>query len=141
MHDGCVFCKIVRGEIPNYTVYEDEQVLAFLDIFPAAKGHTVVIPKVHASRLFDLNEKGYSALMHGVRITAEKIETVLSPGGLNIGINDGAAAGQSVSHVHMHIIPRYEGDVGGSMHSIVKQPGDESVEDLYARFWHRPTAK
>lgn len=122
----CLFCKIIAGGIPNYTVYEDSAVLAFLDIHPCSKGHTVVIPKQHFATLESMDETSYQALMRGVRVAAEKVAAVLKPDAMNIGINNGPVSGQAVPHAHWHIIPRYEGDGGGSMHSIVrsKEPAD-----------------
>jgi len=130
----CIFCKITKGEIPNYTVYEDKQVLAFLDINPHAKGHTVVIPKVHAETLLDLDEGLSKSLLVGVKRTMEKVDTVLHPEGYNVGVNHGEIAGQAVPHLHFHILPRYQGDGGGNVHSIVNNPGDKSVEELAELF-------
>lgn len=130
----CIFCKIIAKEIPNHTVYEDANVLAFLDIFPCSKGHTVVIPKRHAERMTDLSAAEQAAVMLGVSEVMKKIDTVLSPAGMNVGWNDRAAAGQAVPHVHVHIIPRYEGDGGGSMHSIVKSKEKIEVGDVARLF-------
>jgi len=132
--EDCIFCKITKGEIPNYTVYEDEKVLAFLDIYPHSKGHTVVIPKVHAETYFDLNEDLLEHLSLGVKRTMEKIDKVLKPDGFNVGWNQGEVAGQVVPHLHVHIIPRYDGDGGGSIHSIIKNPGSKSVEEIHNLF-------
>ena len=130
----CIFCKIIKGEIPNYRVYEDNKVLAFLDINPHAKGHTVVIPKVHAETLLDLNEELIGPLFKGVKITQEKLDQVLQPEGYNLGINHGEMAGQAIPHLHIHILPRYLGDGGGNIHSIVNNPGSKSVEELFKLF-------
>ncbi len=130
----CIFCKIIKGEIPNYTVYEDEKVLAFLDINPHAKGHTVVIPKVHVENYFDLNEDLLGHLSLGLRRSMEKIDKVLNPDGYNVGWNQGEVAGQVVPHLHIHIMPRYVGDGGGSMHSIVSNAGDIDVGDVAKLF-------
>lgn len=126
----CIFCKIVKGDVPNYTVYEDENILAFLDIFPHAKGHTVVIPKRHAETYFDLSDDEMNKLSAGVKKAMEKIQAVLKPDGFNVGWNQSPAGGQVVPHLHIHIMPRYEGDGGGSMHSIIKNPGDVSVGEV-----------
>ncbi len=123
----CIFCKIINKEIPNHTVYEDDSVLAFLDIFPHAKGHTVVIPKLHAETIFDLSGEEARELMCGVKQAMERIETVLRPEGYNVGWNHGDIGGQVVKHLHVHIMPRYSGDEGKSMHAIVNHPqGDVS---------------
>jgi histidine triad (HIT) family protein len=116
----CVFCKIIAGEIPNYTVYEDDAVLAFLDIHPCSKGHTVIIPKKHVASLMEMDNDLWQRTMHGVQQALQKVYTVLKPDGVNIGINDGEASGQTVPHVHWHIFPRYKNDGGGSIHSIIR---------------------
>lgn len=126
----CIFCQIVTKEIPNYTVYEDSQALAFLDIHPRAKGHTVVIPKVHAETIFDLNEELLKSLLPAVKHATEIIEKKLRPDGFNIGWNHGEAGGQVVPHLHIHILPRWEGDGGSNMHAIVDSAGDDSVSQV-----------
>lgn len=130
----CIFCKIISGQIPNFTVYEDEYVLAFLDVFPCSKGHTVVVPKEHVGNLFELTHENYGKLLQGVRKAGERVQSVLKPDALNIGINNGKIAGQAVPHVHWHIIPRYEGDGGGSMHSIVKLKEKIEVKEIAQLF-------
>ncbi|MDO8509748.1 MAG: HIT family protein [bacterium] len=134
MINNCIFCKIVKKEIPNYTVYEDDFVLAFLDIFPHAKGHTVVIPKEHKDNFAVLSDVEAERIIVGVKKTMNKIQTVLSPDGFNVGWNENPAGGQVVPHLHVHIFPRYNGDGGGSVHSIIKNPGDLSVKDLAVKF-------
>lgn len=130
----CIFCKIVRGEIPNYTVYEDDQVLAFLDIHPCAKGHTLIIPKKHFESLKEMDYEEWQGFMRGLNTARERIEEVLRPEGLNAGINERAAAGQAVPHAHWHIIPRWEGDGGGSMHSIIKSKSEVNVKAVAELF-------
>ncbi len=130
----CLFCKIIGGAIPNYTVYEDSAVLAFLDIHPCSKGHTVVIPKQHFATLETMDETSYQALMRGLRVAAEKVNTILKPDAMNIGINNGPVSGQAVPHAHWHIIPRYEGDGGGSMHSIIRSKDTGDVSEVARLF-------
>lgn len=130
----CIFCKIIKGEIPNYTIYEDNHSLAFLDINPRAKGHTVVIPKIHAETLFDLNDELLHSFLLAIKKTMKKIDKVLSPYGYNVGWNHGEIGGQVVSHLHVHIMPRWEGDGGGNMHSIVNNDGGVSVEEVAKLF-------
>ena len=130
----CIFCKIIVGEIPNYTIYEDDFALAFLDITPRTKGHTLVIPKVHAENLLELDEKYAEKLLVTVKKTQEKLNDVLKPDGYNVGWNHGKAGGQLVPHLHIHIMPRFDGDGGSNMHAIVNNPGDESVEEVYKLF-------
>ncbi len=131
---NCLFCKIINREIPNFTVYEDKNVLAFLDIHPCSKGHTVVIPKEHYSNLWEMNIETFELMVASLRKVAGRVQAKLQPDGMNIGINNGAAAGQAVEHVHWHIIPRYENDGGGSMHSIIKNPGDKSIKEVSELF-------
>ncbi len=132
--DNCIFCRIAQGEIPAHKIYEDSSSIAFLDVRPHAKGHTVIIPKTHADTVFDLDEQSYQNLMHAVRNAMLRISEVLHPDGFNVGWNHLPAAGQVVPHVHIHILPRYKSDGGGSMHSIIKNPGEESVEEVAGRF-------
>ncbi len=130
----CIFCNIIKGEVPNYTVYEDENVLAFLDIHPTVEGHTVVIPKTHGATILDFSEQVLGQLMKGAQRASERLNEILHPDGFSIGLNHGEAAKQGVSHLHVHIIPRYHGDGGGSMHSIVRQDGMRTVEDVSKLF-------
>lgn len=107
---GCIFCMIAKGDIPSQTVYENEYVKAFLDLSQAGKGHTLVVPKIHADTLLDLDDKNYLEVMKAVKLVANAIEKAFSPDGLNILNNCKEAAGQTVMHAHVHIIPRYKGD-------------------------------
>ena len=134
MEENCIFCKISKGEIPSHKLYEDEHSFAFLDIQPHAKGHTVVIPKKHAVTLFDLDDGSYKNLMLAVKRCMEKIQEKLNPDGFNTGWNHNSAGGQVVPHLHIHIMPRYNDDGGGSMHSVVKNPGEMSVEEVAELF-------
>lgn len=130
----CLFCKIVAKEIPNYTVYEDDHVLAFLDIEPCAKGHTVVIPKKHYDDIVDMAAEDVGEFFQGVKRATGRVKDVVEPDGFNIGINHGRAGGNSLDHMHVHIIPRWFEDGGGSMHTIIKGESDMSVEDLAKQF-------
>lgn len=130
----CIFCKIVKGEIPCHKVYEDEEALAFLDVKPAAKGHTLVIPKAHAQNLSELSDEQAKGLMLAVKKTMQRIQEKLAPDGFNVGWNQEGIAGQVVMHLHIHIFPRYFNDGGGSVHSIIKNPGDKSVEEIAELF-------
>ncbi len=131
---NCIFCKIIAGEIPSFKIYEDDYALAFLDIFPHAKGHTVVIPKKHLENLDEFTPEEWGFLMAAVYKVAKRVEEVLKPDGMNIAINDRPMAGPVVPHTHWHILPRYEGDGGGSVHSIIKNPGDIKPEELIKLF-------
>ncbi len=130
----CLFCKIINKEIPNFTVYEDENVLAFLDIFPHALGHTVVIPKKHFDTPLEMSEEEFIYFSVGLKKSLEKVQEVLKPAGFNVGWNQNKAGGQVVPHLHAHILPRFNGDGGGSIHSIIKNPGDKSVKEVSVLF-------
>lgn len=107
MKNNCVFCAIEAGEIPSFKIYEDDRVLAFLDINPFSKGHTLVIPKVHCEGLLDADEDVLAALVLRVKQVAGRLKTALGCDGFNILQNNGEAAGQTVRHIHFHIVPRY----------------------------------
>ena len=110
MKDNCIFCKIAAGEIPSYTIYEDDDFKAFMDISPASKGHTILIPKEHADNLFELDETVASKLLPVAVRIAKALKAELHCEGLNLLQNNGEIAGQTVFHFHMHIIPRYKVD-------------------------------
>lgn len=129
----CLFCKIANKEIPAEVIYEDAHTFAFLDIVPRAPGHTVVIPKVHARNILDLPETEIGPLFASVRKLAERLTSVLKTDGLTIGINQGKASGQTVEHLHVHLLPRFTSDRGGSIHSVVSNPPKESLKDIAAK--------
>ncbi|RWA51447.1 HIT family hydrolase [Cupriavidus sp. UYMSc13B] len=102
-----IFAKILRGELPCIKVYEDDDTIAFMDIMPQADGHTLVVPKEAAVNLFDLSEQGAQAAIVATQRVARAVRTAFAPEGISIGQFNGAAAGQTVPHVHFHIVPRY----------------------------------
>jgi len=106
----CIFCKIVKGEIPAVKVYEDESVLAFMDINPINDGHTLVIPKKHAENIFEIEAKDLLAVMEVAHKIARAIKESLKPEALTVVQLNGRLAGQMVPHLHVHLIPRREGD-------------------------------
>ena len=106
----CIFCKIVRGELPSYKVYEDDKTIAFLDIHPVNAGHTLVVPKAHATNIFDILKEDWVAVAETVRVLSIAIEKGVGADGINIAINNREHAGQVVDHPHVHIIPRFKGD-------------------------------
>ncbi|GBC76196.1 putative HIT-like protein [bacterium HR07] len=134
----CIFCKIVRGELDAHKVYEDSETMAFLDRYPMTDGHTLVIPKVHAERLSDLPPELAGKLFQTVQKVTEQIARALGAPAFNIGFNDGRAAGQAIPHLHCHIIPRFPGDGGGSMHSIISTPQKRSLEETHRLIAHKP---
>lgn len=110
MKNNCIFCAIAEGEIPSFKVYEDEEVVAYLDINPMAKGHTLVIPKAHSANLLETGDAALEELMARVKKVAAHIKKALPCDGFNILQNNGEAAGQTVHHIHFHIIPRMAGE-------------------------------
>ena len=106
----CLFCKIIRGELPSQKIYEDEHTFAFLDIRPVNAGHTLVVPKNHATNIFDIAPEDWAAVSQTVRMLAIAIEKALEADGVNIAMNNREHAGQVIHHPHVHIIPRFKGD-------------------------------
>jgi diadenosine tetraphosphate (Ap4A) HIT family hydrolase len=104
----CIFCNIIIKEIENYSVYEDDSVLAFLDIYPCTKGHTLVIPKKHYENIFDIPEDELKKIISISKKIAEILKDKLGADGINLLNSSGEVAQQEVKHFHMHIIPRYE---------------------------------
>ena len=105
-----VFTKIIKREIPAEIVYEDENVIAFLDIAPTNPGHTLVVPKKPARNVFDIDEESWGVLFRSVRTIARAVKEAVGADGANISMNNEPAAGQEVFHAHVHIIPRYKTD-------------------------------
>lgn len=105
----CIFCKIIAGDIPSYKIYEDDHVLAFLDITQGTKGHTLIIPKKHIKNVYELDEETIVNVFKVVPMIANALKEAFSPIGLNI-INNNDQPHQSVFHFHIHLIPRYEND-------------------------------
>lgn len=125
----CIFCKIVQGELPSAKVFENDHVLAFLDISQVTKGHTLVIPKVHKENIFELTPEISRHLFEAVPTIANALKAELQLKGLNILNNNGALAGQEVFHYHMHLIPRYTEDDGFAK-KWIDQKDQYSPEDL-----------
>jgi len=106
----CIFCKIAAGEIPSVRVYEDDRVLAFMDINPLSEGHLLIIPKVHAATIYEITEDDFLAVMSATHKLADAVKKALNPDGINLLQLNGRAANQVVPHLHMHIVPRWSGD-------------------------------
>lgn len=106
----CIFCRIITGEIPSHKVYEDDETLAFLDINPATRGHTLVIPKQHAADLFEITPESAGAVTRTTQRVVQIMRKALQPDGVNVLQNNGPASGQVVFHYHVHVIPRWDGD-------------------------------
>ena len=106
----CIFCKIISGDIPCTKIYEDDRVLAFMDINPLSEGHLLIIPKHHAETIVDIEEEDFSAVMAVTHKIAGAVKRVLNPDGMNLLQLNGKAANQVVPHLHVHIVPRRSGD-------------------------------
>lgn len=109
---NCIFCKIIDGDIPSVKIYEDDHVYAFMDIMPLTKGHTLLIPKSHKENVYDLSPEEAANLFSVAPKIAQAIKETFEPVGMNLLNNNGAKAGQTIYHFHLHFIPRY-GDTDG----------------------------
>ena len=110
MAENCIFCKIIAGEIPSTTVYEDEDFKAILDVNPAARGHVIILPKHHADDVFSLEDSQAEKIFPVAKKIATALKKTYQCDGVNILQNNGEAAGQTVFHLHIHIVPRYQDD-------------------------------
>lgn len=139
---SCIFCRIVSGEIPGEIVARDAGAVAFLDVSPLADGHVLVVPDAHVARVEDLSGEQATALFRTVWSLAGPVREAVGAAGSTIGINNGEATGQTVPHVHVHIVPRWPGDGAGSVHGIFhagrRRPVGEVARDIRARL-DRPT--
>ena len=106
----CIFCKIIKGEIPSFKIFEDEATLAFMDINPGNTGHALAIPKHHTPDFLEAPEKWLTATMMTAQKVALAVERTLEPHGINIVVAHGPGAAQSVFHLHVHVLPRAKGD-------------------------------
>ena len=131
----CVFCKIVAGELPCFKLHEDQATLAFMDINPFNDGHALVIAKGHHVTLFETPDEALAAVASVVKKVARAVEKTLSPAGLNVLQANGAAAGQSVFHYHVHVLPRRDDDEAKI--NWGPRPGDVArIEELAGRIRH-----
>lgn len=126
----CIFCQIVAGDIPSRQVHASDAAVAFLDVNPLARGHTLVVPIDHHERLQDLPEPTATGLWATVQTVVPAVETAVDADATTVGVNNGPASGQEVPHVHVHLIPRFEGDGGGPIHAIAGRRPSLSEEDL-----------
>lgn len=110
--NDCLFCRIIAGQSAAERVYESEGAVAFLDVIPAARGHTLVVPKVHAATLTDLDDESAGQLFRAVKAVMTKLDKALHPNAFHVGWNHGSAAGQHVFHLHVHILPRQKAGAG-----------------------------
>lgn len=123
--ETCIFCKIAAGEIPSYTVYEDEDFRAFLDLSPTNYGHTLLIPKNHFKDIFAIDDAVAAKVLPLAKKIASAMKEALHCDGVNILQNNGEVAGQTMFHFHVHLIPRYEGD----RTKIIFDPNELNQED------------
>lgn len=134
----CVFCKIVNQQLPSIKVYEDAKVIAFMDIYPLRRGHVLVIPKLHQQQLHHLPEDYRAHLINTASRVAQALyASSLKPAAVHYMVNDGPAAQQTVPHVHMHVLPRYQGDSIGFVARLLRKPfdlalGPDKAADLEA---------
>lgn len=126
----CLFCKIVNKEFSAEVVYEDENAMGVLDIHPRAPGHTMILPKVHAQNLLDLPDEKIQGVFKAVKNMTGILNKAFSPDGFTIGINHGKVSGQTIDHLHIHIMPRWHNDGGSSIHSVVDNLSKESIKEI-----------
>lgn len=127
--EDCIFCKIANGEIPSKCLYEDDLFRVILDLGPASRGHALILPKEHADNLFELPENTAGEVMILAKKIAHKMKEKLKCDGLNLVQNNGQAAGQTVNHFHLHVIPRYLND-GQSIGWVPTAPTQEELEQV-----------
>ena len=128
MKDDCIFCKIVKGEIPSATVYETPEFKAILDIAPANKGHVIMITKEHYDNIFQIDAETASKIFSHATVIARAIKAETGCDGMNVLQNNGEVAGQTVNHFHLHLIPRYKDDAV----KIHWEPKETEAEDREA---------
>ena len=131
--NGCIFCKIIQKEVSAYVVNESENFLSFLDVHPHAPGHTLVVPKFHFQNFKELSEDLGIEFIKIVKETIKLLSQALKTNDFTLGINEGSLAGQAVLHMHLHILPRFKNDKGGSIHSVVFNQPKESLEEIYKK--------
>ncbi|MBD5474057.1 MAG: HIT family protein [Lachnospiraceae bacterium] len=127
--DNCIFCRIIAGEIPSYTLYEDEKFKVILDVGPATRGHALILPKDHYANLYELPEETAAEVIKLAKKMIARMTDKLECDGFNIVQNNGETAGQTVNHFHMHLIPRYKND-GEILKYIAGKPGQEELEQI-----------
>lgn len=126
--NNCIFCKIANGEIPSRTLYEDEKFRVILDLGPATRGHALVLPKEHSANVYEIPESWAAGAMKVGKQMAVRMKERLHADGVNLIQNNEEAAGQTVPHFHLHVIPRYKND---GQHMLWK-PGKAADEELDA---------
>ncbi|MHA1727806.1 MAG: HIT family protein [Promethearchaeota archaeon] len=133
----CIFCKIKNGELHSFKVYEDESVLAFLDLFPFNKGHTVVIPKEHCNNFLVFNDKNIQHFFTVLKKIAINLKNNLKAQGINILSNNFSVAGQVVEHMHFHIIPRWKNDGIPQLGKKKRRATMEELQEILSNFFNK----
>jgi len=127
----CLFCKIANKEIPAKIVYEDENATGVLDVNPRSLGHSMILPKRHAGNILELPDGEIKGVFQAVKNLTALLKKKLNPDGFTIGINHGSVSGQTVEHLHIHVIPRWEKDGGGSIHSVVDNKPEKTLDEVW----------
>lgn len=131
--NNCIFCKISKKEIQAYIIKESDNFLTFLDINPHAPGHSLLIPKKHYENFKDLDINLGNEFIQIIKETMQLLSKVFQTSDFTLGINEGHLAGQAINHFHLHILPRFKDDKGGSIHSVVNNKPQESIEEIYQK--------
>ena len=130
--DNCIFCKLANGEIPTATLYEDDDFRVILDAGPAAKGHALILPKEHYANLYELDDEVAAKVLPLAKKMITKLTDILGCDGYNLVQNNGEAAGQTVFHFHLHMIPRYKDD-GVGLTCKMGELTEEDKNDILSR--------
>jgi len=125
-HPDCIFCKIVRGDVPCFKIFEDRDTLAFMDISPVHDGHCLVIPKAHYATVFDIAPRAMAAAARTAALLAKAVNQAVEPDGINLIQANGPGAGQSVGHFHFHVLPRQVNDGVAINWERYQKPGERT---------------
>ncbi len=128
--NNCLFCKIIKKEISAEVIYEDSASMAILDVNPRSPGHAMILPKSHAENILDLADEEIGDVFKAVKKVTVILSESLKPDGFTIGINHGKVSEQAIDHLHIHVLPRWLGDGGGSIHSVVDNPPKETLKEI-----------
>jgi histidine triad (HIT) family protein len=128
--ENCIFCKLVAGKIRARVIMQNESAIAFLDAFPLAAGHTLIIPKSHYVKLQDMSEQDAIAVFETTWKVADAVEQGSQVNASTIAIHNGSDAGQEIPHMHVHIVPRKRGDGAGAIHSMFRNRPKPSPQEL-----------
>ena len=128
--ENCLFCKIIKKEVSAEIIYEDSDSVAVLDVHPRAPGHAMILPKNHAENILDLTDEEIGGVFKAVKKVVAILNESLKPDGFTIGINHGKVSGQVIDHLHIHVMPRWLGDGGNSIHNVVDNPPKETLEEI-----------